>query len=218
MKEKNKNTKKKSKVINFIFWILIISIVIIASAKIYTEVYSLNKVFLPSEAPSAPVAIVFGAGLNQDGTPTRLLKDRVEAAVELYQAGKVKKLLMSGDNRFIYYDEPTSMADYAESLGVPSEDIVLDFAGRRTYDTCYRAKYIFQLSEVLLVTQRFHLGRALFECNAIGLKSTGVNADQRKYFLYNTIRETFATLVAFWEVWVFHPLPVMGNPEPIFPD
>jgi SanA protein len=129
-------------------------------------------------------------------------------------------LLMSGDNRFVNYNEPAAMRNYALELGVPDEDIVLDYAGRRTYDTCYRASKIFGLDRVILVTQGFHLPRAIYTCNFLGLEANGVQADQREYrrrsLIYWEMRETIATLVALWEVHVSHPLPVLGNPEPIF--
>jgi SanA protein len=167
------------------------------------------------------VAIVFGAGLRRDGTPSPILRDRVATAAQLYFAGKVEKLLMSGDNRFEDYNEPGAMYGYAVDLGVPPEDIVLDYAGRRTYDTCYRARDIFKLNSAILVTQSFHLPRALYVCNQLGLPAAGVSADQREYRstsqLYWNLRETVATLVAFWEVHVSRPEPVLGDPEPIFP-
>lgn len=176
----------------------------------------------PEQTRGARAAIVFGAGLTRDGHPTPVLRDRVETAVNLYRTGKVEKLLMSGDNRFEYYNEPAAMRQYALDLGVPDDAIVLDFAGRSTYDTCYRAKAIFNLQEAVLVTQRFHLPRALFTCVQIGLKATGVIADRRTYFptsrLSWQIREIPATLNALLDVLVTHPLPVLGDPEPIFPE
>lgn len=141
---------------------------------------------------------------------------------KLYSSGKISKLLMSGDNRFIDYNEPQAMREYAWSLGIPDQDIVLDFAGRSTYDTCYRAKAIFGLREVILVTQRFHLPRAIYTCSMLGLKATGVAADwhpyRRRAIWFWQMRELFATLNAFWEIHVHRPLPVLGKPEPIFPE
>jgi vancomycin permeability regulator SanA len=96
----------------------------------------------------------------------------------------------------------------------------LDFAGRSTYDSCYRAKVIFGVTEPILVTQLFHLPRALYTCNALGLNAIGVPADHRKYrggsLLYWNIRELPATVNALWEVHFSHPLPVLGDREPIF--
>ncbi len=166
-------------------------------------------------------AIVFGAGLRRDGTPSPVLRDRIATAARLYFEGKVEKLLMSGDNRFEDYNEPGAMKDYALELGIPAKDIVLDYAGRRTYDTCYRARDIFRLNSAILVTQAFHLPRALYICNQLGLPAVGVPADQREYRqasrVYWSIRETLATMAALWEVHVTRPVPVLGDPEPIFP-
>ena len=157
----------------------------------------------------------------RDGSPTPVLRDRVATAAELYLSGKVEKLLMSGDNRVVEYNEPAAMRDYATQLGVPEEAIVLDYAGRRTYDTCYRARDIFGVSNTVLITQDFHLPRALYICHALGVTAIGVPADQRIYrrrsMAYWSVRELLATLVAFWEVHVSHPVPVLGSPEPIFP-
>lgn len=186
-----------------------------------TELYAYSRIHSVEDSPPAPVAIVFGAGLRQDGSPAAVLKDRVESGVALYQAGKVKKLLMTGDNRFEDYNEPAAMTEYAISLGVPEEDIVADYAGRRTYDSCYRARHIFGVTEAILVTQKFHLPRAIYTCNILEIEATGVAADQRSYIQYAhnfwRLRELPATLVALWELWVIKPLPVLGNPEPIFP-
>ncbi|HEY9076935.1 MAG TPA: ElyC/SanA/YdcF family protein [Anaerolineaceae bacterium] len=173
------------------------------------------------EVPSSPVAVVFGAGLQRDGTPSPVLRDRVSTAVDLYKEGKIQKILMSGDNRYITYNEPGAMRAFAIDLGIPADDIILDYAGRRTYDTCYRAKVIFGLKRVILVTQDFHLPRALFTCNMLGLPAVGVPGDRRVYSSRSTfywdIREIPASLVAMWDVWVSHPLPVLGKPEPVFP-
>ena len=121
-----------------------------------------------ADTPPLPVAIVFGAGYWPSGRLSDALADRMETAIALYQAGKVNKLLLTGDNRFADYNEPAAMADYALARGVPREDLVLDYAGRRTYDSCYRAQAIFGVEQALLVTQAFHLPRALFTCNRLG--------------------------------------------------
>jgi SanA protein len=169
------------------------------------------------EVPPAPVALVLGAGLWRDGSPTPALYDRVATAVDLYQAGRVKKLLMSGDNRFVNYNEPAAMKKLAIQLGAPAEDIVLDYAGRRTYDSCYRAKEIFGVRQVVVVTQRFHLDRALFLCDALGVESVGVVADRRVYqtLRWWELREVLATAGAWWDVNVRHPVPVLGEKLPI---
>ena len=197
------------------------TLLIFAAARVVTWLYARNRITSAADAQPARVAIIFGAGLRRDGTPTDVLRDRVATGVQLYQAGKVEKLLMSGDNRFENYNEPAAMRDYAIALGVPVEDIVLDYAGQRTYDTCYRAKAIFQVESALLVTQEFHLPRAIFTCNLLGLPANGVAADLRDYHpraeQFWQFREIPATLVAILEVLIIRPEPILGEAEPIFP-
>ncbi len=211
------------KIINFL-WRLVrilafIIFVVLFLPKLIVVVYTSIYTFTVGNVPADRVAIVFGAGLRYDGTPTAILQDRVQTAVQLYEKGKVSKILMSGDNSFVDYNEPEAMRQYALSLGVPDEDIVLDYAGRRTYDTCYRASAIFQVQSAILVTQSFHLPRALFLCNSFGVKSNGVAANNiyfRKIsrLIWNA-RELFATTQAVWDVYVAKPLPILGEPEPI---
>jgi SanA protein len=168
------------------------------------------------EVPPERVAVVFGARVYPSGRLSAMLADRVETAVQLYQAGKVEKLLLSGDNRFVDYNEPGAMRDYALSRGVLAEDIQLDYAGRRTYDTCYRAGAIFQLESAVLVTQSFHLPRALFICRNLGLDVVGVSADLRSYHPrsvgWSTLREIPAVLVALFDVIRQRPAEVLGEP------
>jgi SanA protein len=189
--------------------------------RIAASLYAAFRTFSVEEVSPDRVAIVFGAGLRRDGMPTAVLRDRLETAAQLFFDRKVEKLLLSGDNRFIDYNEPEAMRQYARSLGIPEEAMVLDYAGRRTYDTCYRARHIFGVQSAILVTQKFHLSRALFTCNALGLKAVGVEANNYYYLkrsrFYWNIREQFATVSAFWDVYFKKPLPVMGEPEPIFP-
>ncbi len=187
--------------LRLIFYVLVSALTLLALARLVTGLYAASRTFSVENVPPERAAIVFGAGLRRDGSPTAVLRDRVETAAQLYFAGKVEKLLLSGDNRFVDYNEPAAMRQYALSLGVPDDALVLDYAGRRTYDTCYRAKAIFGLTEAVLVTQNFHLPRALFTCNALGLKATGVGANNIYYLkrsrLYWHGRELFATCGAF---------------------
>ncbi len=196
-------------------------LVLVLSARLVTAQLAVKKTYSEAEVPARKVAIVFGAGLWRDGSPTPILQDRVETGAKLFFAGKVEKILMTGDNSLVEYNEPEAMRQYALKLGVPASAIVLDYAGRRTYDSCYRAKEIFRVKEAILVTQKFHLARALFLCNALGLDGVGVEANNRHYqrialSLWN-FRELPATLTAFADV-ITRPLPILGDPEPIFPE
>lgn len=162
--------------------------------------------------------IIFGAGIYKDGTPMPILQDRLETGYELYNRGYADHIIVSGDNRVVEYNEPKAMKNYLIDKGVPSDDIHEDFAGRRTYDTCYRAKNIFDVSNAYLVTQEYHLSRALFLCNKMGIESIGVVADMRDYkgIIVYTLREYLARPVSFWDYYFIKPKPVMGDKEIIF--
>lgn len=208
-------------VFRLILLLLILIPAVLVLPRLITGLYARPLIYSIKEAPIRSTAIVFGAGLWRDGSPTPVLRDRVAAAAQLYFAGKAEKLIMSGGNPSVNYDEPGAMRTYALSLGVPEEAIVLDYAGRRTYDTCYRALHIFGIRQATLVTQGFHLPRALYLCNKLGVNGVGVQADLRQYRRFSrafwNLREIPATLGALWDVHVAHPLPILGDPEPIFP-
>lgn len=168
-------------------------------------------------APARPVGIVFGAGYWPSGRLSDALADRMETAIELYQAGQVNKLLLTGDNRFVDYNEPAVMAEYALARGVPTEDLVLDYAGRRTYDSCYRAVAIFGVEQATLVTQAFHLPRALYTCERLGVDAVGVVADRHHYRQARWFgwRELLALVRAWLDLNVSRPVPVLGEPIPV---
>jgi vancomycin permeability regulator SanA len=184
----------------------------------YADRIFTNVAALPNDNQPR-IAIVFGAGLERNGGPTPILYDRVATAVDLYKAGKVSQLLLTGDNRFTNYNEPEVMRQTALQLGVPDDALVLDYAGRRTYDSCYRARDIFGVTRAILVTQAFHLDRALYLCNSLGVDTIGVLADRRDYTTSSqtwwSIREAAATAEAWFDLNVTHPLPVLGEKIPI---
>lgn len=172
------------------------------------------------EVPSRKVAIIFGAAVYPGRRLSHVLEDRVQTGVELYRAGKVQKLLMTGDNSRDEYNEPVAMKQEAIRRGVAPEDITVDYAGFRTYDSCYRARDIFGLREAILVTQRFHLPRALYTARKLGLDVVGIEADRRPYLKrwHYIGREQLALLRAWWELNITHPRPhFLGPFEPIFP-
>lgn len=171
----------------------------------------------PAAVPAKPVAIVFGAGVRRDGRPTRMLADRIEAAVMLYQSGRVGKLLMTGDNGSSDYDEVSAMQRYAVERGVPSADITLDYAGFRTYDSCFRAREIFGVNEAIVVTQQFHLPRAVYTCRSLGVDVVGLGTPDwgtysPRLMSRYAVREAIATINALWEVHVVHPHPRFLGP------
>ncbi len=157
------------------------------------------------------IAIVFGAAVHPSGEmPDTILKDRLDAAVELYNLGKVQKLIVSGDES---YNEPLTMYKYLLSKDVADFDIVVDLDGRSTYETCYRAKEIFGVTEATLVTQKFHLPRALYTCESLGIKVVGASSDLQPYDkgLYNQIREVFALVKAFYNLHIIPPEVILGE-------
>lgn len=214
--------------------VLILSAVILPVAALiglrgYSALQAEGRIYSLGDVPDRPVAIVFGAWVNPDGSPSLMLADRVAAAVKLYQAGKVKALLFTGDNHIVSYNEPEAMRQYALSLGVPMDAIVLDYAGFRTYDSCYRARDIFKVDKAILVTQAFHLDRALLTCNSLGIDSVGVAADVLRPGAYgdeefiSEARELPSTTLAVFDLLRGAKPTFLGKPLPIvvktsFPD
>jgi vancomycin permeability regulator SanA len=158
------------------------------------------RIIATADAPNRTTAIVFGAGLRRDGTPTLVLADRVTAAARLYHQGSVQSLFLSGSTRSRGYDEAEAMRTLAIELGVDPQDIVVDKQGTRTLETCLRARQAFGIRSALLVTQRFHLPRALALCEAMGIEADGVQADLTRYSTRSRwlweIRELPASLTA----------------------
>lgn len=151
--------------------------------------------------------IVLGASVKQDGTPSDALYDRVMEGVDAYRAGKVKKLLMTGDNGDFHVDEVKTMAELAIQAGVTSTDVIVDGQGYRTYESCKRAATVYGITEAVVVTQRFHLGRALFLCHAFGIDTQGLPADRSPYerILFFTVRDLTASIKAWIDVYLWAP-------------
>ncbi len=138
--------------------------------------------------------LVLGCAVWADNQPSPMLRDRLDTAIALYKGGAAPKLLLSGDNRTREYSEPDCMLQYALKAGVAEEDIFLDYAGLSTYDSVYRAKNIFGADKIIIVTQTYHLYRALYDSRALGLRAKGAASDQRRYSgrLLREIREVMA--------------------------
>ena len=164
--------------------------------------------------------IVLGCFVRDDGTPSNMLYDRLDAGCELYFDGAAPKLLMSGDHGQHNYDEVNNMKDFAMERGIPSEDIFMDHAGFSTYDSMYRARDIFGCKKVLIVTQEYHLYRALYIAEELGLEAYGVAADSREYSGQWTrdIREIAARTKDFFMVLFDADPVVLGESIPISGD
>lgn len=151
--------------------------------------------------PDENVAIIFGAGIRND-QPSKYLKDRLDAGIALYKLKKTDKLLLSGDNGSDEHDELTVMKHYCYEHGVDTTKIFLDYAGFDTYSTMYRAKHIFKINSAILVSQEYHLSRAVYIGNKLGVQSVGLSANVGKYRNYNYVcfREYFTILKSFIDV------------------
>jgi SanA protein len=162
-----------------------------------------NEVFSPPSSPEGQIAVILGAGLRRDGSPTRVLADRIDAGIELFNSKKVTKIIMSGSQTVFGYDEVISMRDYAVSKGIPLSAIILDGRGFSTRETCQNLQQI-GTQKVILVTQRFHLPRALLLCKFLGIDSIGVEADKPGYRTFTKVlwnlREIPATFAAFIQI------------------
>ena len=172
------------------------------------------------DIPEAKTAIILGAKVYDSGRMSDMLHDRVVTGVELYQNGKVEKLLISGDHGQKEYDEVNTIKEYLLSAGIPKEDIFLDHAGFDTYDSMYRAKEIFQIDSAIIVTQEFHLPRSVYIGKKLGLDVYGMVADKQPYLYMgrNNIRESIAKVKAFFNV-LFNSKPTyLGEQIPITGD
>lgn len=165
----------------------------------------------------AECILILGAKVRKDGTLSYMLQDRMDLALSLYKAGVAPKLLLSGDHGQTSYDEVNTMKAYAMEAGVPEEAIFMDHAGFSTYDSVYRAKAIFQVEKMIVVTQSYHQYRALYGCRSMGVQSWGAAADQmtyRKQWMRD-LREVAARDKDFVK-WIFKPEPVyLGDAIPI---
>ena len=150
------------------------------ACSVYVDRRYADRIAGPADVPSAPVAVVFGAGLAPNSEPSVVLAERLDMAIALYRAHKVSKLLVSGDNSERYHDETGVMRRYALEQGLPPGDVLSDRAGVSTYDTCLRARQVFGVERAILVTQRFHLPRALYIANSVGIDASGVPADGQR--------------------------------------
>lgn len=196
-----------------ITFILIVNfrVLSLSSDKIYDDIKQL---------PSAEAVLILGARVYGDNRMSSVFLDRVQTALEVYEEGKVGKIIVSGDHGTKYYDEVNVVKDYLLRKGVPGEDIFLDHAGFDTYDSVYRAREIFKVSSLVISTQKFHLSRAVYIAKGLDLEVSGISANRRVYIFstdYN-LRESLARVKAFFNLLFKSESKFLGEPIPISGD
>ncbi|MEK7624947.1 MAG: ElyC/SanA/YdcF family protein [Patescibacteria group bacterium] len=207
------NKKKILIIISILAGVIFVGFIIFVNVDILQE---RAFIFLPESVPSTTVALIFGGGLNKDGTLNDMVSDRMAAGVSLFRSGKVGQLMITGDDGRVHSDEVDAMREVAVALGVPVEKILVDRHGYRTYDSCYRAAKVYGIKRVIGISQFFHLPRIIFICERFGIGTTGVAADFRNYGFasaYMNVREVGARLKAWWQVNVTNPEPLVMSKE-----
>ena len=161
--------------------------------------------------------LVLGCAVWVDNQPSPMLRDRLDTAIALYKAGAAPKLLLSGDNSIAEYSEPECMLQYTLAQGVPPEDIFLDYAGFSTYESVYRSHAVFRADRLIVVTQKYHLFRALKACNALGIDTLGVASNQQKYAgrQYREAREVLARCKDLVKGWIKAKPTYLGDEIPV---
>ncbi len=203
--------------------ICLIPILVVGAVNVYIGKYSKKYIHKKGNSPKAHTAIILGAKVYKSGKLSGMLEDRVLTGLELYRKGKVRKLLLTGDHGGKRYDEVNNMRKYLLKKRVAAKDIFMDHAGFSTYDSMYRAREIFHVKDAVVVTQGFHIARAVYIARHLGINATGIIADRRKYKkssrIKAEIRETAARVKAFLFVHVFKPEPrFLGKSIPITGD
>lgn len=202
--------------------IIIIFITAVIGVNLYVVLSSKNRIIVSSdieEIENIDCIVVLGAGIWGD-EPSPMLKDRLDVAIDLYKKGVAPKIIMSGEHGKENYDEVNIMKSYAINAGIPSEDIFMDHAGFSTYETIYRTKEIFKAKKIIIVTQKYHLYRALYISKKLDIEAYGVGADARKYSgqVFREIREILARDKDFVKC-IFKPTPTyLGDSIPVSGD
>ncbi len=222
---KNKKQKTKKRIKAAFIAVFIMCCVLLA-ALIYIDFYIRNSVaeFIVTAEDAAVLdadcILVLGAGVRQNGEPSDMLRDRLDISLELFFSGASDRLLMSGDHGSVDYDEVNTMKSYAVKAAVPSECVFMDHAGFSTYESMYRAKAVFCAEKIIIVTQEYHLYRALYVAKSLGLEAYGVAADRHVYAgqAYRDVREILARAKDF-AMCVIKPLPTyLGDAIPVSGD
>lgn len=205
-------------------WVIaLIILMIIIAAVVLINLYIIKSTenrIVPADktAGGYDCILVLGAGVKDDGTPSAMLKERLECALKLYKNGVSEKILVSGDHGTDEYDEVNTMKDWLKNAGVPPENIFMDHAGFSTYDSIYRAAHVFEVKKACIVTQKYHLYRALYLAEKLGIESVGTDAMQIRYGgqEMRDAREAAARIKDFFS-GIFLPKPkYLGDTIPVY--
>ena len=208
-----------------IYIIIAVSVILVVLLSVFSVNYcvksiSSKKIISPekiTEINNADCIIILGCGVKFNGQPSMMLADRLERGIDLYKQGVAPKIIMSGDHGQIEYDEVNTMKQFAIDKNIPSEDVFMDHAGFSTYESMYRAKEIFKAQSIVIVSQEYHLYRAIYIAEKLGIEAYGVNADYRLYGgeKYREEREILARVKDFFKT-VFKPEPTyLGETIPV---
>ena len=219
--------KNKKKIVLRVFCVLvclgILSIGALFGINAFVKGTARDQILTPDEAAKltdVDCILILGCGVHSDGSPSDMLHDRLRRGVELYELGAAPKLLMSGDHGRKGYDEVDAMKHFAVDAGIDSDDVFMDHAGFSTYESMYRAKEIFQAKRIIIVTQEYHLYRAIYIAESLGLEAYGVSSDYRAYSgqFRMDVREILARVKDFG-ICVIRPKPTfLGEAIPIWGD
>lgn len=202
-----------------LFCLGIVGILTVFGVSSYMKNHTAERILSAEEAADmdADCILILGCGVREDGTPSLMLGDRLETGIALYEAGAAEKLLMSGDHGRKEYDEVNTMKDFAMERGIPSEDIFMDHAGFSTYDSMYRARDVFCAEKVIIVTQAYHLPRALYVAEKLGLEAYGVATLDVNYHgqMYRELREMLARAKDFCSAWLQPAPKYLGEAIPV---
>lgn len=208
------------KLLHILLWTLAAGVGAVACITFYVIAATNSSMYSNvADVPHAEVGVVLGASIRASGALSAVLAERADRAVELYKAQKVDKLLVTGDNSTLTYDEVYPVGKYLVAEGVPQSDIFLDYAGFDTYSSMYRARDVFAVHSMIIVSQRYHLPRALFIAHSLGLEAAGLDASQAgEKFLYNSLREVPASVKAALDVALRRVPKYLGQQFPITGD
>ncbi len=217
-KKQKKPLSLLKKILLSFFWVIAGMFFLIVGAGFYISKQASPYIFYEVEkVPSVNVVLVLGASVYQNRIMSDMFKDRADTAVDLYSQGKAKNILISGDNRNKNYNEVVVAQKYLVSQGIPKENIFLDYAGFDTYDSLYRAKEIFKVKDLIVVSQDFHLPRAVYLGKKLHLSVYGFSADRHLYknLVFNEAREKLANIKALLDVYFQSKPKFLGEPIPI---